>query len=629
MGADEQPAEEGARNRPENDMDGDHGDSHQSISTSSGARSISTSDSHISPGNREDLEEHRNMMLASLLEDYLRTRAAEFLNMTAPNMNYTRDSHEVQSLAKQLFNETGRKLTSNGILPGFTTSDAAGSTRRQYLTALDGVVAKSRASAPDALGPLDNLVLRASELALVPNPANDFQLTRQPLPDSSHYRSSFREVALLGKGGFGKVYQCFNPLDNRAYAVKKIPIPSKLGARFRDGKREDIQHILREVQALANLDHPNIVRYHATWFEEPRQPSLIMNTQGLSRDSGSEHRGQLLLDSQPFSQKSEEMPESSLSGGVIFEDDESSAPEDKKLVAEALNWPEEPTSSCSEVETSSTATASDAFTDGKGYIASDDRRRDIIDGNGYTLYIQMSLYPMTLAQYIAGSIRGKESMRHCFHLTPSLRLLDAIHGGLQYIHSKGYIHRDIKPGNIFLSSPELESQGGYCDLSCNSCSGRAGTSDVPPRWLNARIGDFGLVAELAHGKLPPSPYAIEGAEMTLGKPVGTAYYRPPRSSDNNDEKVDMFALGIVFVELLCPCDTVMERVDMLAGLQRGCVPSTLEGRMEAEGYSAGLIQEVISLAKAMVDPDSRKRWSSTQVDKAITSILGQCENAKL
>lgn len=336
-----------------------------------------------------------------------------------------------------------------------------------------------------------------------------------------------------------------------------------------------------------------------------------------------------MLDSHPFSQKPGEISEPSLSAGVVFEEDGLSVPGSNEHPAEGLQWSDAPTSSRGAVETLSMSNTWDVFTDGKNYLVDDDEEHGIIDGSGYTLYIQMSLYPMTLAQYITGSSDGEGAVRHCFHLVPSLRLLRAIHAGLRYVHSKGYIHRDIKPGNIFLSSPEVESQGGYCNLACDSCSGRRKADDVPPRWLNPRIGDFGLVAQLAHGKLPVSPYAGSDDTMTSGKPVGTAYYRPPPSRDAKDEKVDMFALGVVLVEMLCPCDTVMERVDMLTGLQKGCVPPSLEGGIGSEGYSAGLVREVVSLVKAMVDPDPRRRWSSIQVDEAIESILRKCEDVEV
>lgn len=320
----------------------DAGDT-QSISVSSGVRSTSVVDSQDTSGIRGEMDEHRNMMFASLLEDYFRTRATEFLNATSPGKNYTRQSQEVQPLARQLFTEASRKLSSNGMLSDFAASDTIRSSRRQYLSALDNLVADSQPSA-SIRNPMRDLILQTSQLALIPHPANDLQLTIQS-PPRSHYQSSFQEVALLGKGGFGKVYQCFNPLDRGTYAVKKIHLPPKLGKRFRDGNLEEFQHILREVQALATLDHPNIVRYYATWFEEPHQPPVDSNAHESSKAS---HRRQLLLPrSHSFSQFSEDILEPSLSGGVVFEEDTQSVPDcdnDNQLV-EGRQWFEESISS--------------------------------------------------------------------------------------------------------------------------------------------------------------------------------------------------------------------------------------------------------------------------------------------
>ncbi|KAI1658632.1 kinase-like protein [Daldinia decipiens] len=623
MDSDEQTSYDGVPSNSERKMD--EGDT-QSISVSSGIKSISISSSHDSSGDIDGVEEHRNMMLASLLEDYIRTRAAEYLNATNPGHNYTRQSPEVQPLARQLFADASRTLSSNGVISDLATSDAVRNSRRQYLSALDNLVAGSQVPTSHLPNAMRDLVLGTSQLSLMPHPSNDLKLTLQLPPVRSHYQSSFQEGALLGKGGFGKVYKCFNPLDRGTYAVKKIQLSPKLGKRFRDGKLEELQHILREVQALATLDHPNIVRYHATWLEEPHQPQPTEITHDPTTRTNVGQRQQLLLDHQPFCQDDRDGAEQSLSGGVVFAEDTPSCRDSKAndQLANDLQWFEQRTSSNPAIESLSLSNTSDIFTDGKSKLSNSNEKREAFGAVGHILYIQMSLYPLTLAQYISLSSGGNDAVRHCFHLAPSLRLLHAIHAGLQYIHAKGFIHRDIKPGNIFLSLPDTEPRGGYCSLACNSCQVKA--EILSPQWLNPRIGDFGLVTQLARGELPLS-YASDDGSTTSDRPVGTTYYRPPPSKNADNEKVDIFALGVVFIEMICPCTTAMERVDMLKGLQKGYVPKSLRQGLKDEGYPPEVIDEVILLAEAMVCPDSEARWSSQQVDEAIERVIRRCESS--
>ncbi|KAJ1723590.1 hypothetical protein LPJ53_002075 [Coemansia erecta] len=76
----------------------------------------------------------------------------------------------------------------------------------------------------------------------------------------SRYHDDFVQLRCLGKGGFGKVYEVRNKLDGRGYAVKQIKIKGEITA----------DKTLREIKTLANLDHPNIVRYYSSWIEVTR-----------------------------------------------------------------------------------------------------------------------------------------------------------------------------------------------------------------------------------------------------------------------------------------------------------------------------------------------------------------------
>ena len=230
-----------------------------------------------------NIDGHRNMIMASLLEEHYKVRAADLLNAAYPGHNYSRDSPEVQPLAEELFRKGGQYLSENGVLDLSSTSDTERNERRRYLSGLDNLAVARIVPTPDLLHPMRNLAIRSARPASDP-PTSDLHLNMR-LPHPSHYQANFREVRLLGRGGFGKVFGCYNLLDQRTYAVKKIQLSRKITARLSEDKHEEMEALLREVKAMARLDHVNVVRYHATWIEQPRNlPIASEDTAAL--DSG-------------------------------------------------------------------------------------------------------------------------------------------------------------------------------------------------------------------------------------------------------------------------------------------------------------------------------------------------------
>lgn len=77
-----------------------------------------------------------------------------------------------------------------------------------------------------------------------------------------------------------------------------------------------------------------------------------------------------------------------------------------------------------------------------------------------TLYIQMGLCDETLRQWMDARIEQTPT-----HFVTAI--LTQILSGLEYIHSCGIVHHDIKPSNIFIStSGNLQIQLGDFGLAC-------------------------------------------------------------------------------------------------------------------------------------------------------------------
>lgn len=640
-------------------------------------------------------DDTRDMMMASMLEELSRYKAAELMNnANAGNGRpYDKASPEVQEFAKALFARSSSVLNEGGIMKAESASQRRDGLRKQFMAGLQklsyqkeleesrrgsaergraGVVGEAstalvrRTSQQPAAfngkldGQLQELTWEMDNMNIVRRPSNELQITPVPLPLRlpSHYQSTFEERGILGRGGFGRVYHTYNVLDQREYAVKKIPLSPKLSQKYHDGGHKELTHILREVQALARLDHCNVVRYHATWIEAPTESAkAVARAQPVPMLS---YRGQMLLDNKPaqpnsppdvgrlygnsshavftdpfnerrgsknclppvgriISATSEEedadcMDKSSFDPFVRSENDQDHS---KQL------WSAQPSRNASVSAPNDTA---NLFTDGRSRLASS-LISHLDDPSVYVLHVQMSMYPLTLAEYLLPTNSSphhshRTSSRYCFHLVPALRLLLSILCGLQYIHSQGYLHRDVKPSNIFLSTPDFASplayttEQGYADIgSCPSCS------LASQRFMNPRIGDFGLVAELA--RATGSEHGSAGSDGS-SKAVGTQYYRPPQhkhSADVVDERVDVFALGVILLELLCSCGTRMERITLLKGTQQGRLPDGMHEKLKAEGHSEDIVSRTEACITGMIHPDPKQRSRCDTVKECAEGIL--------
>ncbi|EGP84431.1 uncharacterized protein MYCGRDRAFT_30507, partial [Zymoseptoria tritici IPO323] len=192
------------------------------------------------------------------------------------------------------------------------------------------------------------------------------------------------------------------------------------------------------------------------------------------------------------------------------------------------------------------------------------------------IHLQMDIYPMTLADFLSPpQTSSVEPLAHCFHISPSLRILLAILDGVEYLHSEGIVHRDLKPANIFL---RLESNS----KAASSCV------DL------VRIGDFGLVTSIAQsGDLTSDPPPTHA--------VGTELYRPAASKSSVSPKLDIFALGIIACELLTHFSTQMERRETLHSLRKGQFPDGFAG---CAGHQSSKVKECVAAMLSDESPEA-------------------------
>lgn len=140
-------------------------------------------------------------------------------------------------------------------------------------------------------------------------------------------------------------------------------------------------------------------------------------------------------------------------------------------------------------------------------------------------------HPYLVMEYIKGpsllqylnSLHAKGKQLDFLHI---VRLMNAMTSALQYAHDSGVVHRDIKPGNILLTS-----------RSSDILLGKPLPADFEPV-----LTDFGLV------RFIDSHQHTTGSGQIAGTP---AYMSPEQArGDLTDGRTDIYSLGIVLYEML-------------------------------------------------------------------------------
>jgi tRNA A-37 threonylcarbamoyl transferase component Bud32 len=132
------------------------------------------------------------------------------------------------------------------------------------------------------------------------------------------------------------------------------------------------------------------------------------------------------------------------------------------------------------------------------------------------------LYYMVM-EYIAGKdLAYLIRENNILSLTQALFFLRDIANALDYAHSQGLVHRDVKPSNVLLEP--------------------AGYTPAGSPLYRAILSDFGIVRLLG-----------DGGGMTQSTMVGTLDYMAPEQihgSRNVDGRADIYALGVMTYQML-------------------------------------------------------------------------------
>ncbi|GAK63928.1 kinase-like protein [Moesziomyces antarcticus] len=312
-----------------------------------------------------------------------------------------------------------------------------------------------------------------------------------------YYARFFVELKRLGRGARGTVYLCQHVLNGNKlakYAIKKIPVGDHA---------QSLLHSLNEVHLMESLHHPHLIHYQHAWIERcqltqfgPTVPTLFVLMMAANGGSLADWI-------------------SARAGDAAAAAEQLDSPSDADAHTASATEPQQTTGRADD-------TASDRRKIERLKAALRQRRANRkVSADDAT----SADHPTTSAAS-ASSVDGASSAGVGVHLLREEEIYSLLHdmaSGLGFLHERGILHLDIKPGNVLLHWDD------------DSLVPRALLSDfgssllLHDSWTRTRSGHTGTMEYMA----PEAVFADAGGRLA-----------------ELSSKADMWSLGVVLHLLL-------------------------------------------------------------------------------